>query len=122
MHEASVAEEILGVVHRTLAEHPGCRVVRVRVSVGALAHLDADALRFAFDILKEGTPSAAADLDIERENLEGRCGACEAVFEAEAPDLACPACGGREVSWKGEHGTQVLSLDVDDASAESAAG
>jgi hydrogenase nickel incorporation protein HypA/HybF len=114
MHEVSVAEAILDIAHRAASGHPGARIARVNVTVGALAHIDDEALRFAFDVLKEGTASSGAALEIERERLQGRCSACGVSFEAESPENACPACGSFEVFWSGDGGSRVVSIDVDD--------
>jgi hydrogenase nickel incorporation protein HypA/HybF len=114
MHEASVAQTILEIVERTAAEHPGSRVARVHVVVGALAHIDSDALRFAFDVLKEKTACAAAALAIERKALRGECRSCGGSFEAEIPSEACPSCGAAEVSWSGEQESYVAAIDVDE--------
>ncbi|MBM3319172.1 MAG: hydrogenase maturation nickel metallochaperone HypA [Candidatus Eisenbacteria bacterium] len=117
MHEASVAEAILDIARLAASGHPGARIVRVNVRVGAFAHIDDEALRFAFDVLKEGTASSGAALEIERERLQGRCSACGTSFEAGSPENACPGCGSFEVYWSGDGGSRVVSIDVDDGTS-----
>ncbi|RPJ46020.1 MAG: hydrogenase maturation nickel metallochaperone HypA [Candidatus Latescibacterota bacterium] len=119
MHEASVARTILEIAERTGARHGEVRIVRVHVVVGALAHIDDDALRFAFDALKTDTACASASLEIDKKRLVGSCRACDFSFEAEIPSDSCPQCGGAELSWSGDQESYVTAIDVDD---EPAAG
>lgn len=115
MHETSVARSIIEIASHAAEEHGATRVMGVAVSVGALAHIDDDALRFAFDALKDDTSLAGASLTIERMRLAGRCGDCGAAFETDVLGAPCPGCGSVRIEWSGESETRVVSIDVDDA-------
>lgn len=115
MHETGVARSILDIVEETAAGHPGAKVRVVHVSVGALAHIDDDALRFAFDILKAETPFGEAELRIDRKRLTGLCRSCGNRFETDLLDTPCPACGGGSMDWRGEQETCVTAIDVDES-------
>ncbi|MFH1279857.1 MAG: hydrogenase maturation nickel metallochaperone HypA [Candidatus Eisenbacteria bacterium] len=112
MHEAGVARSILDIVERTAADYPGAEVRAVHVSVGALAHIDDDALRFAFDALKPETAAGGVELRIERKRLTGACRECGEGFETDSLETPCPGCGGGAVDWGGEHETHVIAVDV----------
>ena len=61
MHELGIALEI---VDRAEARADGATVQRVVVEVGAMTAVLPDALRFAWDVVVEGTALAGATLEI----------------------------------------------------------
>jgi hydrogenase nickel incorporation protein HypA/HybF len=61
MHEAGLAEGILAVVEDVAGMRP---VRRVTLSVGEQQAVAADSLRFAFDLVAEGTSAAGARLEL----------------------------------------------------------
>jgi hydrogenase nickel incorporation protein HypA/HybF len=94
MHEASLIQEVLEEAARQARAH-GCTVVHlVRLRVGALSGAVPEALEFAFEALKAGTPAAAARLEIEAVPARARCRACGREFALEEPGLPCPSCAG----------------------------
>ncbi len=114
MHEASVARSMLEIVEKTVQEHPGAKVRIIRVSLGALSHIDDEALQFAFEVLKRETIASEAELEIEHEQLRGRCKECGEEFLSEVLERPCPGCGGFSIQWEGEGDSRVLSIDIDD--------
>jgi Zn finger protein HypA/HybF involved in hydrogenase expression len=82
MHELSIALSLIDAVCDELP-HIGCRAVRsVRVRVGALSGVSADALQFAFDVAIDGSPLAGARMEIERgEGRELELTALEVIDE-----------------------------------------
>jgi len=93
MHEASLAYGILDTVCRQSAEKGFEKILEIRLRIGQGAGVQADSLRFAFDIAKEGTRAAAAELVIEQVPLGGYCKDCGKRFTVgERYLLECPAC------------------------------
>ena len=68
---------------------------KVNVLAGALAGVMPDALCFAFDALKPGTPLASAEMIIRVQPVRVTCDDCGEDYEPEAFPCVCPACGGR---------------------------
>jgi hydrogenase nickel incorporation protein HypA/HybF len=66
----------------------------VTLRIGALSCVHEDALRFSFDIVREGTPLADAELRIVAIPVTIWCAACgrEAAL-ASIQKFACPDCG-----------------------------
>ncbi|MFM7244917.1 MAG: hydrogenase maturation nickel metallochaperone HypA [Planctomycetaceae bacterium] len=94
MHELSIANRIVELV----AEHVGAagaeRATAVTLRIGELACVHEDALRFSFNLVREGTPVADAELRIVTVPVTIWCPACER--EVTLPGIqrfACPACG-----------------------------
>lgn len=93
MHELSIANRIVELVAEQVDAATG-RATAVTVRIGALAGVHEDALRFSFDLVREGTPAAAAELRIVHVPVVIWCAACGR--EATLPGIqkfACPACG-----------------------------
>lgn len=64
MHELSIALSILDIAAAEAARHHG-RVAAVHLRLGARAGVVKEALLFAYDVAREGTPLAEARLVIE---------------------------------------------------------
>jgi hydrogenase nickel incorporation protein HypA/HybF len=61
MHELGLIQEVLDVVSD---ESRGARVRRIVLEVGSLAAVLPEALRFAFELAREGTVAEEAELEI----------------------------------------------------------
>jgi len=94
VHELSIATTIVEAVTDHLREAGGGEVAAVTLRIGRLSCVHGDALRFSFDLVREGTPLAAAELRVVEVPVAIWCPSCQA--EVELPgiqSLACPACG-----------------------------
>lgn len=94
VHELSIATNIVEAVTDHLREAGGGEVAAVTLRIGRLSCVHEDALRFSFDLLREGTPLAAAELRVIDVPVAVWCPSCRA--EVELPgiqSLACPVCG-----------------------------
>jgi hydrogenase nickel incorporation protein HypA/HybF len=69
------------------------RIVRLRLRVGDLAGVVPEALEFAFEAMKVGTPAAQAALEVERVPARLACGHCQYEFDAASYPAECPTCG-----------------------------
>jgi hydrogenase nickel incorporation protein HypA/HybF len=113
MHEFSIAQNILEVVHRTASEAGAARVARVRLKVGVFTSIHVDSLRFALEVLARGTPSEGCALEVEDVPMTVRCGACGQ--ESRAPEILaeCPACGATGVTVAGGRELSIVSIDAE---------
>jgi hydrogenase nickel incorporation protein HypA/HybF len=112
MHELSIALSVLDIVTTAAADAGLSRVDTVRLRVGRATGVLPDALRFAFDCSKPGTPAAAAELEIEEIPIGGRCDTCARDFTSPEPYvLACPLCGGG--SFRVTTGDELAVLDLE---------
>jgi len=76
MHEAGIAQSILDIVIETAIKHGAMAVRSVNIVVGRLSAVDNHALTTAFDVAKEGTIAAKAELYIENIPIVGKCNEC----------------------------------------------
>lgn len=102
MHEISVMSQLVKAILEKLKEYSFEEVQEVDLSVGELAFLAEDQLRFAFKILTENTPLHGAVLKIEYSQSVVRCENCsyegplrvedDPKYHIATPIFACPKC------------------------------
>ncbi len=98
MHEGAYTDQIAEAVRAQLAAHPGTRPLKVRVKVGEMLHLQAEAVRMHFSALAQGTPLAGLELELEEAPVELSCRACGRKSHPQDHHLLdCAACGSRDV-------------------------
>jgi len=112
MHELSIALSMLEQIEVEAARHPGT-VRAVQVKVGVLSGVDCDALRFAWEIAREGTELAATTLEIERVPLLVRCPACGVTHTPDVYAVLCPTCVTPEQDILAGRELELTSLEID---------
>ncbi|WP_031511482.1 hydrogenase maturation nickel metallochaperone HypA [Streptomyces megasporus] len=97
MHELSIALAVAESAEEAARGHGADAVESVRLRVGELSGVVADALRFSFEVIAQGPPLAGAELRIEEVPARARCRACAEEFAPGTPPrLWCPECGEAE--------------------------
>ena len=113
MHEMSIAQDILQIVEAERRKHGFERVAVIHVRAGALSGVDEESLKFAFEVVREGTCAAEAQIRMETADRVLECRACGARVSADGGPAKCPKCGSVELSLRGAMGLDVVSLEVD---------
>lgn len=90
MHELSLTRRLVDIAGERA---DGARVLRVRLEIGRLSGVMAEAIRFCFDVCAEGTALDGAALEIVELPGSGRCPDCGQLAEMEALFDRC-RCGG----------------------------
>jgi hydrogenase nickel incorporation protein HypA/HybF len=113
MHEASIAISLIDTI-TGICQKEGYSVIEsVRLKVGKAAGILPDALLFAFDAAKTGTPAGQAELVIEYILLGGFCKECGAEFESEERFIyACPVCRSRAIMITRGDEMQIIDMEV----------
>ena len=97
MHEVALAEGVLRIVMDAARTNAAAQVHTVWVELGALAHVEPDALAFCFDAVTRGSIADGARLEIARTPGAAWCMPCgERVPLARLGD-ACPHCGSYQL-------------------------
>jgi hydrogenase nickel incorporation protein HypA/HybF len=113
MHELSIALSILDVAAEHARRETG-RVIAVHLKLGPLAGVVKDALTSAYDLAREGTSLAGADLVIEEVPVVAYCPACDAERHLQgALELCCPACGGATPDLVSGRELEVVALEIE---------
>jgi hydrogenase nickel incorporation protein HypA/HybF len=92
MHEYSIVRALLDRACEQAASHRATRVHRLQVQIGELAGVDPELLASAYDLFREGTICAGAELEVETVAARWQCPACGGEIPVGAA-LRCPGCG-----------------------------
>jgi hydrogenase nickel incorporation protein HypA/HybF len=112
VHELSIALGILDVAGEEAERHGG-RVTAIHLRLGPLSGVVREALVFSYDLAREGTPLADAELVVEEVPVVAYCPACvREVTPPSVQDLCCPDCGAPtpELIRGGE--LEVVALEI----------
>ncbi|MBZ0129611.1 MAG: hydrogenase maturation nickel metallochaperone HypA [Rhodobacteraceae bacterium] len=112
MHEMALAEGVLQIVEDTIRGQNCTRVTAIRLEIGALSHVEPDAMRFCFDAVIRGSVAEGARLEID--TAPGRAWCHNCGHEVALPSLiaACPDCGGFQVQVTGGQELRVKDMEV----------
>ena len=110
MHEFSTMQEIVYTILNEAKKYNARGVSKVILEIGELTFLGEEQLKFAFNILKEGTIMENADIVIKKVRAKIRCNCgyegdveygLKEEFHIIFPILKCPVCGGEVEIVKG---------------------
>jgi hydrogenase nickel incorporation protein HypA/HybF len=97
MHEMALAEGIVQIVESTAHANRASAVRAVWLELGALSHVERDALRFSFDAATRGTVAEGARLEIVTTPGRAWCMPCGDAVELERLGEPCPRCGSYQL-------------------------
>jgi len=87
-------QSALDAIRHQAQQHGAARVSRIVLRIGALAGVDHEALRFAFEALAPGGIASDAVLEIEAVPARARCASCHTEFGVDRGFIfQCPRCG-----------------------------
>jgi hydrogenase nickel incorporation protein HypA/HybF len=113
VHELGIAQSVFETVRQAAAGHGGGRVTRIGLRIGEMSGVNADALRFAFQITVQDTELGQAELDIEEVPLTFQCSRCDGEFQVLNFDTVCPACRSSETRATRGDELQVVYLEME---------
>jgi hydrogenase nickel incorporation protein HypA/HybF len=112
MHELSIALSLLDLVAEESERHTG-RVAAVHLRLGPLSGVVREALVSAYDLAREGTLLAGAELVVEAVPIAAYCPGCAAEVEPpSAWELRCPACGAPTPEVVRGRELEVVALEI----------
>jgi hydrogenase nickel incorporation protein HypA/HybF len=112
MHEVGLMQQALEIAEEQLRQQGGGRIHRLAFRVGPLSGVEPDALRFAFDVVAQGTCAEGAQIDIEEIPLRCWCSACEREFEPAGFAFLCPSCEGVSDEVRSGREFELFSLEI----------
>ena len=118
MHELSLCQGLLRQVEKVAAENRAAAVERILLRVGGLSGVEPPLLERAFEIAREGTIAAGAELEIEHGPVVVKCRQCGGSGQVPVNRLLCPNCGDWRVLVT--QGEELLLLSMEITQAEEA--
>src|SRR5690349_19139276 len=112
MHEMALAEGMLELVEDGARRHAAGAVQAVWLEIGALAHVEVDALRFCFDAVTRGTLAEGARLEVVATPGAAWCMPCGERVAIERLGDACPRCGSHQLQVVEGEGMRVREIEV----------
>jgi hydrogenase nickel incorporation protein HypA/HybF len=113
MHEMALTESIVEIAADAAKKQDAGRVRRVFVEVGALSHVEPEALQFCFAAVSAGTIVEGAQLEIDRVPGAGWCLDCGKTVPLAERFAACPECGGTRVQMTAGDELRVREIEVE---------
>lgn len=113
MHEMSLTESILDVLQEEARRQGFERVRRIWLEIGALGHVEPEAMIFCFDAVARGTLAEGATLEFVRVEARGRCEDCGRRTPLAERFGACAHCGSRRVRMTSGDELRVKELEVE---------
>ena len=112
MHEMALAQSMLEIVEQTARDNGAGRITLVRLEIGALSHVEPEALRFCFDAVTRESVADGARLDIRRTPGEAWCMPCGVTVPLARLGDACPHCGSYQLCISNGDAMRVQEIEV----------
>jgi hydrogenase nickel incorporation protein HypA/HybF len=112
MHEFSIMQSTLETATQKMRAAGASQIHRLKVRIGKLSGVVPEALRFAFDALKDQSPAAGASLEIEEVPAVCWCANCAAEFETAKYVYACPRCQQLSGDLRSGKEMELTSLEI----------
>ncbi len=113
MHEMSLCENVLQILEEEADKQGFPRVKQVWLEIGALSHVQPDAMRFSFDAVKQNTLAAEAKLTIIDIPGTAWCMNCAKKVQVEHRYDPCPECGGVQLQVTTGDEMRIKELEVE---------
>ena len=113
MHEMSLTESLIELIESEAAKQGFSRVRTVKLAVGALGHVDPEAMRFCFDAVARGTIVEGAQLAVSMVPGTAWCLDCARTVGVSERGAACPECGRYRLQVNGGEDLRLEELEVD---------
>ncbi len=112
MHEMALCEGVLDIIAEEATRQRFARVRAVRLEIGALSHVEPEAMRFCFDAVSRGTIAESARFEVIEVPGEAWCMNCSKPVAIARRFDPCPACGGYKLQVTGGDALRVKDLEV----------
>jgi hydrogenase nickel incorporation protein HypA/HybF len=113
MHEMSIAQSLVEILHEEMARHHAKSLRSVRLHIGQLSAIVPDSLSFCFEVITSGTPLEGATLNMDMIPLMGRCRECKKSFEIENYVFECPLCESKNIETISGQELSIVEMEVD---------
>lgn len=96
MHELSIAQSIIDIIHQHVPAPDLAKVRSINVLVGAASGVVAESLAFSYTAIVAGTPLASSTMEVEHVPYHISCRACGVESDQDDGLRICPMCGSSD--------------------------
>ncbi|NUN71163.1 MAG: hydrogenase maturation nickel metallochaperone HypA [Bacteroidetes bacterium] len=118
MHELSIAQNIVEIIHQYVPAAERDRVRSVFTTVGEHSGIVADSLTFSYQAITAATDLQRSMLVIEPQPFIIRCSACGTESRTEMGSIQCPACRAVETTVLSGTELRVREIELEDEPQE----
>ncbi|MFA5831913.1 MAG: hydrogenase maturation nickel metallochaperone HypA [Bacteroidota bacterium] len=118
MHELSVAENIVEIIHQHVENDRLHDVRSVTVKVGTYSGVVADSLEFSYQAITAATPLEQSSLSLERIPFVVQCNDCHAKLINDDGVTQCVSCGSFRTTIISGRELQVKDIELEDVEKE----
>jgi hydrogenase nickel incorporation protein HypA/HybF len=112
VHEVGIIQSALASAVQQAQSAGANRIHQLSMRVGAMTGVVPDALAFAFEVVRQGTLAAEAQLKIETVAATCWCAACEKEFASEDFLFQCPQCGLMSAELRHGRELELVSVEI----------
>lgn len=112
MHELALCQSVVNTLAEQARIHCFNRVTAVRLEIGALSCVSAEAIEFCFAAVTRGTLADGADLELIRLPGLAWCLECDAMVAIGERYEGCPRCGGYRLRLTQGDEMRIKELEV----------
>lgn len=113
MHEMALSESVIEIIDDAARRQGFARVTVVVLEIGALSHVEPQAMQFCFEAVSRDSRAAGARLEIIRTPGRGWCLDCAATVALSERFGPCPTCGAHHVQMTAGDELRVKELEVE---------
>jgi hydrogenase nickel incorporation protein HypA/HybF len=113
MHEVSIMAEALRMAVESAQTVGARRITGLRLRVGRLSGAVPEALQFAWDVVRQDTMAATAQLEIESVPAATWCATCQTEFECRDFFSECPCCHHVSGELRRGRELEIASVEMD---------
>ena len=113
MHEMALCESLIEIIEREAKAQSFSRVRTVWVEIGALSHVEPEAMRFCFSAVAHGGIAAEARFEVVSVAGEAWCMSCAKTVPLAQRAEPCPDCGGYQLQVTAGDSLRIKELEVD---------
>ncbi len=112
MHELALCQGVVGVLREQAEVHHFDRVLAVRLEIGALSCVSAEAIEFCFAAVARGTLADGCRLELLNVPGEAYCLSCGETVPMSERHGACPHCDSHWLQLLRGDEMRILDLEV----------
>jgi hydrogenase nickel incorporation protein HypA/HybF len=112
MHELALCQSVVETLREQALIHGFERITAVRLEIGALSCVSAEAIEFCFSAVTRGTLADGASLELIRIPGEAWCLDCSERLVLNERHQPCPLCGGHRLRVTQGEEMRIKELEV----------